>query len=65
MIEKTMEEIEEQINIMKVDILMAEKQLDELLDQELTPESQFFNCQKMSKPISHFTHKKAHIKINV
>ncbi len=39
MIEKTMEEIEEQINIMKVDILMAEKQLDELLDQELTPES--------------------------
>ena len=39
MIEKTMEEIEEQINIMKVDILMAEKQLDEILDQELTPES--------------------------
>jgi hypothetical protein len=39
MIEKTMEEIEEQINIMKVDILMAEKQLDELIDQELTPES--------------------------
>ena len=39
MIEKTIEEIEEQINIMKVDILMAEKQLDELLDQELTPES--------------------------
>ena len=39
MIEKTMEEIEEQINIMKVDILMAEKKLDELLDQELTPES--------------------------
>lgn len=39
MIEKTMEEIEEQINIMKVDILMAEKELDELLDQELTPES--------------------------
>ena len=39
MIEKTMEEIEEQINIMKVDILRAEKQLDEILDQELTPES--------------------------
>ena len=39
MIEKTMEEIEEQINIMKVDILMAEKELDELLDQELTQES--------------------------